>query len=43
MRAGRGRLAAPRPARSVPSGRLYFTTSNGRIMSFSSCSRMWQW
>ena len=22
---------------------VYFTTSNGRIMSFSSCSRMWQW
>ena len=43
MQSGRGALRRPAPtASSGLFGVVYLTTSNGRIMSFSSCSRMWQ-
>jgi hypothetical protein len=37
---GSGQTRPPSDDRSSRSTSLYFTTSNGRIMSFSSCSRM---
>jgi len=38
-----GRVRAADPPQETPERSLYLTTSNARIMSFSSCSRMWQW
>ncbi len=39
----RAALAGALPGQSLLPAVVYFTTTNGRIMSFSSCSRMWQW